>query len=531
MNNARKERLNLIIYQVYPRSFYDSNGDGIGDLNGVTAKLDYLKDLGINAIWLSPCFKSPNCDNGYDISNYRDIMDEFGTLEDCKKMIEEAHSRGIKIIMDFVANHTSSEHKWFKEARMSKDSPYHDYYVWADKPLNDWRACFGGSVWEYNEPTNEYYLHSFAIGQPDLNWDNPKVRKEMCDVVDYWANLGVDGFRCDVFDFVSKDIPNDKNCCGPHLHEYIKEIFGRPESEHLFTVGECSTGEDGIVDICGEDRKELTCIFQFDHFYFGREGRFIEKPYKIDDIRDTLVRWQNIADQRNILYTLFTDNHDQPHYISRFGNDKEYRYECATCYATMFYNLKGIPFIYQGQEFGTPDPKGYTKGSDYNDVETVNYYNEMHGKMDEAELIAQLNFGSRDNTRRPMCWNNNDNFGFGGKPWTNLHTRGAEVNLENDLKSEKSVFKYFKNLIAYRKASDTIKFGDFNDLTKGDGHFAYHRKGENEQVLVVCNFDKTSIIDYLDDAGYIYVYGNGSKNREVNGNYSPFECAVFVKKL
>ena len=306
----------------------------------------YLSDLGINAIWLSPCYKSPNHDNGYDISDYRDIMDEFGTLADWERLIAEAHRRGIKLIIDLVANHTSDEHYWFREARKSRDNPYHDYYYWAEKPKNDWKACFGGSAWEYNEPTGEYYLHSFAVQQPDLNWENPRVRAEMCAVVDYWVGKGVDGFRCDVLDYISKDFEQGKMFNGPHLHEYIRELFDRENTRHIFTVGECQSEEKDITDICGADRHELTCIFQFEHFGVGRKSKFDRCPYTMDEIRDILVKWQNFTAKHDLLYTLFTDNHDQPHYISRLGNDAEYRFECATLYGAMFYLLKGIPFIY-----------------------------------------------------------------------------------------------------------------------------------------------------------------------------------------
>lgn len=294
MNKQREEFLDWVVYQIYPRSFKDSNGDGVGDIKGITEKLDYLKELGINAVWLSPCYKSPNCDYGYDISDYRDIMDEFGTLDDWKEMIAGMHERGIKLIMDLVANHTSSEHRWFKEARKSRNNPYHDYYIWRDEVPNDWKSCFNDpSAWEYNEASGEYYLHSFSIGQPDLNWENPKVRKEICDVVDYWADLGVDGFRCDVLCFIAKDFENGLMENGPKLHDYIRELFGREKVKYLFTVGECYIGEKEINDICGEDRDELKCIFQFEHFRVGVDSdKYIPKPYKIDEVKDILSRWQ-----------------------------------------------------------------------------------------------------------------------------------------------------------------------------------------------------------------------------------------------
>ena len=526
MNKKYQNCLDLIVYQIYPRSFADGNGDGIGDLPGITKKLDYLSSLGINAVWLSPCYKSPNCDNGYDISDYRDIMDEFGTLDDWKRMIAGMHERGIKLIMDFVANHTSSEHEWFKQARSSRDNPFHDYYIWRDEIPNDWQSCFLGSAWEYNEPTDEYYLHSFAVGQPDLNWENPKVRKEMCDVVDFWVDLGVDGFRCDVLDFIAKDFEKGLMNNAPHLHEYIRELFGREKVKHIFTVGECSMGEDKIADICGEVRNELTCIFQFDHFSFGKTfDKFEKAPYTIDSIRNTLVKWQNFTDDKGLLYTLFTDNHDNAHYISRLGNDKEYRYECATMYAAMFYLLKGIPFVYQGQEYGAPDPH-YDSIEDFDDVETHNYYKANKSALSHGELLSRINFGSRDNVRRPMCWDNSKNYGFSSadKTWIKLHSRGSEVNLDSDLKSKKSVYEFYKKILKLRKTSDAVRRGKFTDLTHGDGYFAYTRTLGDETVLVVCNFEKTSNIAGLPE--FDYVLGNYAE-RKPNGEYAPFETAVF----
>ncbi|MCM1296218.1 MAG: alpha-glucosidase [Muribaculaceae bacterium] len=518
-----------IVYQIYPRSFKDSNGDGIGDLKGITSKLDHLTELGINAVWLSPCYKSPNCDNGYDISDYRDIMDEFGTLDDWKEMIDGMHARGIKLVMDFVGNHTSSEHKWFKEARKSKDNPYHDYYIWRDKPIAGLMSEFGGSPWEFNEETGEYYLHSFAIGQPDLDWTNPKVRKEMCDIIDYWVDLGVDGFRCDVLAFISKDLENGINQNGPKLHEYIRELFGREKVKHIFTVGECSMGEDKIVDICGADRDELTCIFQFDHFSHGRlQDKFVKMPFKYEEVRNDLVRWQYFTEKNDLIYTLLTDNHDQAHMISRLGNDKEYRYECATMYAAMIYLLKGVPFIYQGQEYGSPDPH-YDDISHFNDIETLNYYNEKINNIPRNKLIEMINFGSRDNTRRPMCWNSEKNYGFSvaEKTWTDLHSRGAEINLERDKNSDKSVFCFYKKVIALRKSSKAARCGKFCDLTVGDGYFAYSMTFNDELILVVCNFNESRTVNGLPEYGYLF--GNYGSARNVNGSYKPFETAVYKK--
>ncbi len=534
MKEKNKNFLNLVFYQIYPRSFYDSNGDGVGDLIGVTQKLDYLVELGVNAVWLSPCYKSPNIDNGYDISDYRDIMTEFGTLADWEVMIKEMHARGIKLIMDLVANHTSDRHFWFQEARKSRDNPYHDYYYWAEKPLTDWQSVFGGSAWEYNPPTGEYYLHSFAVEQPDLNWENPKVRKEMQDVVDFWVDKGVDGFRCDVLDFISKDFEKGRMHSGPRLHEFIHGLFGREKTKHLFTVGECQSGIEDIADICGEDRGELSCIFQFEHFTVGRRGRFEKTSYTMDEIRNILVKWQNFTSEHNLLYTLFTDNHDQQRYITRLGNDRKLRYESATMYATSFFLLRGIPFIYQGQEFGTT---GSTHNSieEYDDVETVNYYHAVKGKIPEKRLVEQLNFGSRDNGRRPMAWNGGKNYGFSqGEPWLPLYSRGEEINAEKDRKSKKSVFRYFQKLIVFRKGSEAVRQGEFRNLTPlvaEKGCFVYERTLEKERVVVVCNFETPQRLDLgkLGIEGYRAALGNYEKSKAGDGEFSPFESIVFVK--
>lgn len=521
--------LDWVVYQIYPRSFCDGNGDGTGDFKGIISKLDYLVGLGVNAVWLSPCYKSPDCDNGYDISDYRDISEKYGTLDDFKEMLAEFHGRGIRLIMDFVANHTSDEHPWFKAAKKSRDNPYHDYYIWRESIPNDWQSVFGGSAWEYNAATREYYLHSFAVGQPDLNWENPRVRKEMADVVDFWADMGVDGFRCDVLDFIAKDFGKNLMCNGAQLHGYVRELFGREKVRHLFTVGECSMGKHNIADICGRERGELKCTFQFEHFAVGQRGKFVKAPYKTDEIRDILVGWQYFMQEKGLIYTLFTDNHDNAHYISRLGNDNELRYECATMYAAMFYLLRGVPFIYQGQEFGSADPH-YDDISDFDDVESINYYNANKDAVPRAELIERINYGGRDNMRRPMCWNGGKNFGFSDAEscLTKLHSRGAEINAERDITSAKSVYNFYKRLLSLRRDNEVFRRGEFENLTRGDGYFAYERRLGGARALVVCNFERAQRIDSLPE--YEYVLGNGGGAREANGGYLPYATAVFLRK-
>lgn len=526
LTKRQEEFYDWIFYQIYPRSFMDSNKDGIGDLNGITEKLDYLKDLGVNAVWLSPCYKSPNDDNGYDISDYCDIMDEFGTMDDWKRMINEMHKRGIKLIMDFVANHTSSEHRWFKEARKSKDNPYRDYYFWADEPLNDWKCAFGGSAWEYDETTNQYYLHSYAVSQPDLNWDNPKVREEMVKVVDFWVDLGVDGFRCDVLDQISKDFEKNMDRNGPHLHEYIRLLFGREKTKHIFTVGECwGANEKNIKDLVDGSRGELSAVFNFEHATLGFCGsKFNPVKFSLDNLRDVLVKWQNIMQKNELLYTLFLENHDLPRSVSKFGNDRDKRYESATMLATMMYMQKGVPFIYQGQEIGVTNDVS-DKIEDFNDIETINYYNENKDKKSHEELMAGINYSSRDHARHPMPWNGNKDSGFGSdKPWMGIYKGHEEINVESDIKSEKSIHEFYQKLINVRKNSNAIRHGLYEDMTNGGkGFYIYRRKDADEELWIICNFENESDIK-LDIKGEILL--TNLKRRNISGVYAPYECAV-----
>ncbi len=533
MNKKREQFLNWVVYQIYPRSFYDSNGDGIGDLNGVIAKLDYLVELGINAIWLCPCYKSPNYDNGYDVSNYRDIMDEFGTLEDWKRLRAETKKRGIKIIMDLVFNHTSFLHPWFQEAKKSRDNSYHDYYIWRETPPNTWQSVFGGDAWEYNKATKEYYLHSFAVQQPDLNWENPQVRKECRDIVDYWVKLGVDGFRCDVLDFIAKDFATDKMYNGPKLHEYLQELFGRQETEHLFLVGECQSKEEDICKICGPNRHELTTVFQFDHINLGRKNKYRPSPLSFDELRDILVKWQRFSAAHNLLYTLFTDNHDNAYFLSRTEYAKTHRYEVATALASMFFLLRGIPFIYQTQEYGAINPH-YGRIDDFSEVETIQYYNKEKRRRSEMELVSEINVGSRDNTRRPFAWNGvrSDYFGFSTvKPWITLHSDGETVNLETDMVAEKSVFAFYKKLLALRKKSDCLRLGDFADLTKENGQFVFKRTYHQQEIFVICNFEKQKKIPlpFHPQEKFQRILNNYADAIPFSDSFHPFEIAVYEK--
>lgn len=521
-----REFLSWNVYQIYPKSFFDTNGDGIGDLRGVIEKLDYLKDLGIDAIWLCPCYDSPNEDNGYDVADYRKIGEDFGTMDDVRELIDKMHRKGMKLIMDLVPNHTSSRHKWFQESRKSKDNPYSDYYYWFDTPPNDWQSMFGGSAYQYDEQRGQYYLRTYAVGQPDLNWENPKVVKEMQDVVDFWVDLGVDGFRVDVIDQISKDF-NGQNAFGPHLHEYIRALFGREKTKHLFTVGECWAEDiEEVYRHAAPERKELSTLFQFDHQDVGRKGKFNAAPAGLSDLWQRLKKWEELTQKQGLLYSLFTDNHDNGWLLSRIGNEEELRYEAATCIAAMVYLLRGVCFIYQGQEFGMVNSH-HDSIQEFDDVESLNMYEELCQSMSKEEAIARINFGGRDNTRRPMCWNGAENGGFTtGKPWIALHSRYQQINLEKDLESEKSVWRFYRDLLRLRKEIPALTVGTFTDISVQDaGYCAYLREDGDSKVLVVCNFEKAQRIDHPKGKLLLSNYGLDIKG---DSHYRPYEITVWA---
>ena len=518
--------LRLVIYQIYPRSFMDTNGDGIGDLQGVISKLDYIQELGANAIWLCPCFKSPNEDNGYDISDYCDIMDEFGTMDDMDELISEMHLRGMKLILDLVPNHTSTQHMWFQESRKGRDNPYSDFYYWYDEKPNDWKSAFGGSAWEFDEMRGQYYLHTFAVGQADLNWENPAVIKAMQDVVDFWVDKGVDGFRIDVIDCIAKDFGKLQNGFGPSLHEHIYSLFGRRKTRHLFTVGEGAVHDiDELVRHCAAERRELSTLFVFDHMECGRKDKFTPKPDSLRSLRDILVHWQKCTADHDLLYSLFIENHDQAPLLSRIGNDRELRYESATDIAAMVYLLKGVPFIYQGQEFGAASTH-YDDIGCFNDVESLGAYREYLGKMSPEEALAKVNFGSRDNARHPMAWDSTEKGGFtDGEPWLCLHSRMAEINAEADLASERSVFRFYEALLKLRTEKDAFLDGDVDVISKPeDDFFVYTRTLGDEKWAVVCNFEKEQEIEIPFDCEAPALANLGRKSAA--GTYRPYECCA-----
>ena len=478
----------LIFYQIYPKSFCDSNADGIGDLQGVLSKIDYIKSLGVNAVWLTPCFPSPNIDNGYDVADYCDIEPSIGTLAELDRLIQKLHENGIKLILDLVANHTSTRHKWFQESQKSKDNPYRDYYIWRKTPPNAWQSLFGGPAWEYDKRTDEYYLHSFAKQQADLNWDNPKVRREMKAVVQFWLNRGVDGFRCDVLDMISKDWERNENGSGPRLHEYIRELFG-DYSDKIFTVGECwSANAENAKLFCGKDRHELTTVFAFQHLCL-ENGRFsLEKP-SLQEVCRRVSEWQTNTQTADIPATVFFENHDQPRSVSRIGDDKKYRYESATLLGGLTLLHRGVPFVFQGQEIGMTNSY-YHNIEQFNDVESVNFYHANRDKMPENELIEKINFGGRDNSRCMIPWT-----ATVGKSWISPYTRQSEINAEKDLSAENSVFKFYQSLIALRKNEPCLTKGKYIRKELTDERYIFMREYGEEKFTVVCNFEKETPFD------------------------------------
>ena len=502
-----------VVYQIYPRSFNDSNGDGIGDLNGITEKMDYLKKLGIDVIWLSPVSESPNEDNGYDISNYRGIMKDFGTMEDFDRMLAAAHERGIRIVMDLVVNHTSDEHPWFVESRKSKDNPYRDYYIWREgkngKEPNNWGSCFSGSAWEYDGQTDMYFLHLFSRKQPDLNWDNPKVRDEVFDMMDWWCRKGIDGFRMDVISLISKvpGLPDGevgKNgygdygpyvCNGPHVHEYLQEMNRRVLSRYdLLTVGECSgvTVEEA-KKYASLDGKELNMVFQFEHMDLdgGETFKWNERKIKLTELKKVLTKWQTSLAGK-AWNSLYWCNHDQPRMLSRMGNDSpEYREVSAKMLATCLHMMQGTPYVYQGEELGMTNVPFRTL-EDFRDIESINAYHELVGQgvFDSDTMMRYLRYKSRDNARTPMQWDDSENAGFTeGTPWIMVNPNYTEINAREELGREDSVFYYYQNLIRLRHENPVIVYGDYELLMPEDESlYVYTRTLDNEKLLVICNF-------------------------------------------
>ena len=491
-----------VVYQIYPRSFCDSNGDGIGDINGICSKLWYLKKLGIDIIWLSPVYPSPNADNGYDISDYYGISPEFGTMEDMKKLIQECENCGINIMMDLVLNHTSDEHPWFIEAKKSVDNDYRDYYIWrkgkGNIAPNDMESCFGGNAWEYSEETGEYYLHFYHKKQPDLNWENEKMRAEIWSMMNYWIDMGVRGFRLDVIDVIGK-IPDQKiKENGPKLHNYLQEMnkktFG---SKDMVTVGECWGADTEIGKLySAPDRKELDMIFQFEQMQADQiEGKqkWDLKPLDFIYLKHTFAKWQRELEGKG-WNSLFWNSHDLPRIVSRWGNDKQYRVEAAKMLATVLHGMKGTPYIYQGEEIGMTNYP-FSTIEDFADVEAINmYYERKQMGYSEKDIMKSLCTKARDNARTPMQWNTSYQAGFTeGTPWYHINPNYTKINVEMALEDKNSIFYYYQKLIKLRKEEDILVYGTFELLCPEDKHiFAYIRKWNEKIWIVICNFYEKS---------------------------------------
>lgn len=495
-----------VVYQIYPKSFNDTTGNGTGDIQGIIEKLDYLKELGVDVLWLTPIYKSPQKDNGYDISDYYNIQEEYGTMKDFDQLLAEAHQRGIKIIMDIVINHTSTEHEWFKQAKSSKDNPYRDFYIWKDGkdnlPPTNWESKFGGSAWQWDETTGQYYLHLFDVTQADLNWENPKVRQALYEMMHFWLKKGVDGFRLDVINLISKDqqFPEDDSdgrkfyTDGPKIHEYLHEMNQEVFSKYdIMTVGEMSsTSIDNCIRYTNPREEELNMTFSFHHLKvdYPNGNKWTKADFDFQALKNILSDWQVEMNKGGGWNALFWCNHDQPRVVSRFGDDQKFHKESAKMLATTIHMMQGTPYVYQGEEFGMTNPK-FDSIEDYRDVESLNMFEILKKEgMSEQEIIEILKQKSRDNSRTPVQWNSSKHAGFTtGTPWIHTAANYQEINAENAMKDTNSVFYHYQELIQLRKEYDVITNGDYELISKNhEAIFAFVRKTENEMLLVINNF-------------------------------------------
>ncbi|EPQ8524270.1 glycoside hydrolase family 13 protein [Vibrio vulnificus] len=532
-----------VVYQIYPRSFCDSNNDGIGDLNGIIGKLDYLKTLGVNVLWLSPVYKSPMDDNGYDISDYQDIAAEFGTMADMQNLLAQAKARDIRVVMDLVVNHTSDEHPWFVEARKSKDNPYRYYYIWRDaKPdgsvPDDQGSIFGGSAWQWDEATQQYYFHLFSKRQPDLNWENPKVQQEVHKMMNWWIDQGIGGFRLDVIDLIGKEIDKGITGNGPRLHPLLQEMnratFG---DKDLLTVGETWGATPEIAKLYSDpERHELSMVFQFEHITLTWQhgDKWNPIPLDLKQFKHVLTKWQTELSNQG-WNSLFWNNHDLPRVVSKYGDDKRYRVESAKMLATALHFLKGTPYIYQGEEIGMTNV-AFESLDQYKDIETLNFYKvKTESGVSHQHMMDAIHENSRDNARTPMQWSASPNGGFSqAEPWIEVNPNYPEINVEQALADSDSIFYHYQKLIELRKQHPAIVYGDFTPLfAEHDSVFAYVRSHQDEQLLVINNFSDQDVSLELPD---------NLQNKEVNCliyNYDlldmlgvtlslkPFQCYAF----
>ena len=544
-NNWWKEG---VVYQIYPRSFKDTTGNGLGDLQGVIEKLDYIKSLGVNMIWICPVYESPNHDNGYDISDYKKISDAFGGNETFERLVSEMHKRDLKIIMDLVVNHTSDEHPWFKQAKTSKKNEYYDYYIWRkgknSGPPNNWQSVFSGDAWSYNLSTNEYYLHLFTKNQPDLNWENPKVREEVYDIIDFWLSKGVDGLRMDVISLISKrnsfsDVPEKMSFAqvmekvyanGPKIHKYLKEMNSKILKKYdIVTVGE----GPGINLACGpkyvaENEKELNMIFHFDHLTidFGPNGKYDPVTYDFIKFKEIFSQWDK-ALENNGWNSIFLGNHDFSRIVSRFGNDKIYREESAKLLITLLMTLRGTPYIYQGDEIGMTNIS-HPSIDDYNDVESLNAWEAAKKNgANMKEFLKAIHWQSRDNARTPMQWTDKKNGGFTtGNPWIKLNKNYKEINVENSEKDKNSILNYYRQMISFRKKYPCLVYGSFKDLLpEHDKLFFYERIYNEEQFLIIHNFSNSYTRWKNENTEYTIIKSNYKSSSQEE--LSPWESRIY----
>ena len=543
-----------VVYQIYPRSFMDSNGDGIGDLRGIQSKLAYLKYLGVDVLWISPFFKSPNDDNGYDISDYRDIMTEFGTMADFKELIAAIHGLDMKLVMDLVVNHSSDEHAWFQESKKNKTNPKSDYYIWKDaKPdgslPNEWESVFSGPAWTYCAERDQYYLHTFSKKQPDLNWDNDLVRREIYDMMQFWLDQGVDGFRMDVINLISKKFYKDGQgedyfFMGPRVHEFLQEMNREVLSKaDLMTVGECpGTSPEDAIDFTAPERHELNMIFTFEHMDLdsGVLGKWDFKEFDLKRLKQNLSTWQEKLHNKG-WNSLFLNNHDQPRMVSRFGNDTTYRVESAKMLAHVTHLLEGTPYIFQGEELGMTN-LDFTDLSELRDLESLNAWRDLVEEkaiFSPEHMIEALRRKGRDNARSPMQWNATPNAGFTtGTPWLKVNHNYTQINAASQLEDQTSVFHYYKKLISLRKELPVMVYGQYNELfAERDDVFAWERTLGEERLIVINNFTPETIeIDIRDlvtsEEFALYLSNYEDFKVSENGFYSlrPYEAFVLYNE-
>ena len=538
-NNNEKWWKKAVVYQIYPKSFQDSNGDGFGDLQGIIKRLDYLETLGINAIWLSPVFKSPQADNGYDISDYRDIDPTFGSLDDMEELINEAKKHNIRIMMDLVLNHSSNEHRWFKEAKKSKDNPYHDYYIWRDGeegvPPSDMKAVFGGSAWEYVPEIGQYYFHQFLPEQPDLNWENPKVRRAIYDMILWWMDKGVGGFRLDVIDQIAKEPDKRITINGPRLQEYFKELSKETfQKGDLITVGEAWGADTERAKLYSNpDGSEFSMVFQFEHIGLDqKEGgeKWDLAPLPFKKLKKIMAHWQN--ELYNCGWnSLFWDNHDLPRIVSRWGNDREYRVESAKMLAILLHGMQGTPYIYQGEELGMTNVQYDIE--DYKDCEIINMYHERLEKgYSKDEIMKSIYAKGRDNARTPMQWDDTENAGFTtGTPWIKVNDNYDKINARSQVDDPDSIFSCYRKLVQLRKDYPVFVDGKFTLLLEEDENiFAYSRKNEEKTMIVVCNFfDKEIPMPLAKECGDMEVLISNYKDTSDMSVLRPYEARMYIR--